>query len=134
MVLTDPAEPDPNDPSVRIDGVVEQLIFTPDGSRVLASTGAGSVAVWDGKAADATMTAVAPGEVVSQLAVSPDGNTVATGSLSLDSNSVPQDAPIRLWRFDGLEAGADEVRLSTQLSATGLAFSPDGKQPRHRRS
>ena len=126
MVLTDPTEPDPNDPAIRIDGVVEQLTFTPDGGRVLASTDTGSVAVWDGKAADATSTTVAPDEVVSQLAVSPDGNTVATGSLSLDVNSVAQ-SPIRLWRFDGMKLVQTGETEQTTFGY-GLAFSPDGKR------
>ena len=124
LVLTSPTQPDPNGPSVRFEGVVNQLIFTPDGSRVLASTEAGTVAVWDGNAADATVSSVARGEPVTQLAVSPDGSTVATGSISLDINS-KKNAPIRLWRFDGLNLVQTRQTDHTTFGY-GLAFSPDG--------
>jgi WD40 repeat protein len=123
VVLTDPTRLDPNDPSVQVDGVVEQITFTPDGSLVLASTDDGSVAVWDGKAATASLTEVAVGAVVSQLAVSPDGGTVATGSIDLNSN---MDAPVRLWRLDGMKLmNSSQTTLTT--FGYGLAFSPDGE-------
>ena len=126
LVLTDPTKPDPKDPSVPIDGVVEQLTFTPDGKRVLASNGDGAVAVWDGSSAEATSTEVAAGQAVTQLAVSPDGTTVATGSISLDPKSTAE-APVRLWRFDGLKL---EQTGQTDLTTFGfgLTFSPDGKR------
>ena len=125
IVLTDPAEPDPNGPSVNIDGAVERLVFTQDGSRVLASTGAGTVAVWDGRSTDATVTEVAPGATVTQLAVSPDGATVATGSLNPDPNAQKRD-PIRMWRFDDLRLVQTGQTRETAFGF-GLAFSPDGK-------
>lgn len=127
IVLTTPADPNPNDPSVRIDGNVQQLTFSADGSTALASTGAGTVAAWDGIAANATATEVAPpGETVAQLAVSPDGATVATGSLSTDETDINASAPIRLWRLDGLKlVQTGQADLDTY--GFGLAFSPDGR-------
>lgn len=122
--MTDPALPDPNAQSVGIDGVVEQLTFTRDGNLLLASTGAGAVAVWDGKAAEATVTEVAPGRTVSQLAISPDGTTVATGSLS-DPGSMASD-PLLLWRFDGLKLAQMGQTEHTSFGF-GLLFAPDGK-------
>lgn len=72
------------------------------------------------------MTEVAPGGVVTQLAVSPDGSTVATGSMIIDSDS-PQEAPLRLWRFDGPKL-AQSKQTGQIAFGYGLAFSRDGKQ------
>jgi WD40 repeat protein len=97
-------------------------MFTPDGGRVLAGTDSGTVNVWDGKRAEATSTAVAPGEAVSQLAVSPDGSTVATGSFGTSA-----DQPVRLWRLDGQKLVQTGQTKDTTYGF-GLAFSPDGKR------
>ncbi len=122
LTVTDAAAPDPNAPSVPLDGVVEQLAFTPDGGRVLASTDSGTVNVWDGKTPVATSTAVASVEPVSQLAVSPDGNTVATGVLSIAAAQ-----PVRLWRLDGQKL-VQTGQTPKPTFGFGLAFSPDGKR------
>ena len=125
LVMTDPRHPDPNDPVVQIAAVVEQLAFTPDGSLLLAGTSDGTVAVWDGHSGKATLTDVAPGDVVSQLAVSPDGQTVATGSISTDAGT-KADAPVRFWRFDGSTLVA-AGQTDHPTFGYGLAFSPDGR-------
>lgn len=125
VVLTDPDAPNPNDPFIQIDGALMQLQVTPGGS-VVAGTGDGGVAVWDGKAAKATITEVEAGAAITQLAVSPDGSTVATGSMSLD-NGAPKDAPLRLWRFDGSKLVPSKHTDRTTFGY-GLAFTPDGKK------
>lgn len=126
LILTNPIEPDPSDPSVPMDGIVMQLTFTADGGHVLAGTSDGNVTVWDGEAADAATTEVAAGEVVSQLAVSPDDVTVATGSMEMDVDS-SQQTPIRLWRFDGLKL-VESGQIEQDTFGYGLAYSPDGKR------
>lgn len=124
LTLTDVAEPDPNGPSVTVDGMVDQVVFTPDGTRVLASTTDGEVVVWDGVAAAVTATRVAPGEPASELAVSPDGVTVATRWMNTESQSFDA-APVRLWRLDGNDL-VEQGEIAGPPLAFGLAFTPDG--------
>ncbi|MDQ2636220.1 MAG: TIR domain-containing protein [Actinomycetota bacterium] len=126
LTLTDVAHPDPDGPSVTIDGMVDQVVFTHDGGRVLASTTEGDVVVWDGVADAATATRVAPGEPASQLAVSPDGVTVATRWLSTESQSF-EVAPVGLWRLDGNEL-VKQGQIAGPPLAFGLAFTPDGSR------
>ncbi|MDA4110353.1 TIR domain-containing protein [Mycolicibacterium holsaticum] len=126
LTLTDVADPDPDGPSVRIDGMVDQVIFSPDGARVLAGTTEGEVAVWDAVAKMATATRVAPGEPASQLAVSPDGVTVATRWMNTDSQSF-EAAPVRLWRLAGNEL-VEQGQIEGPPLAFGLAFTPDGSR------
>jgi WD40 repeat protein len=125
VVLTDPANPDPNGPSIRIDSALMQLLVTPDGT-VLAGTGDGDVVSWDGKAAEPTVVEVAPGAAVSQLAISPAGTTVAAGTTAMNSGT-PADAPLRFWRFE--KTGLVPARGSDlKTFGYGLSFTPDGKR------
>lgn len=126
LTLTDVADPDPDGPSVTIDGVVDQVVFSPDGTRVLASTTEGDVVVWDGIAEATTATRVAPGQPASQLAVSPDGVTVATRWMDTESQSF-EAAPVRLWRLDGNEL-VEQGQIQGPPLAFGLAFTPDGSR------
>ncbi|MGV0643093.1 TIR domain-containing protein [Mycolicibacterium sp. XJ2546] len=123
LTLTDVAEPDPAGPSVTIDGMVDEVVFSSDGSRVLASTTEGEVVVWDGVAEAPTATRVAPGEPASQLAVSPDGVTVATRWMNTASQSF-EAAPVRLWRLEGDEL-VEQGQIAGPPLAFGLAFTPD---------
>ena len=128
MVLTDPAEPDPDDP-IRPDRRCGRAAHVhPRRQRVLASTTgvgpslSGTVRPRRRRHRGGTRRGRS-----SQLAVSPDGNTVATGSMNSDVNSVARGSASALavrW----FKAGADRRRLSRRLSVIGLAFSPDGKR------
>ena len=98
----------------------------PTGAVSLAGTEYGAVAVWDGKAAEATITEVAADEVGHRKSPSPPTATlVATGSLSLDVELVAQ-SPIRLWRFDGVKLVRIEVKLSRRLLVTAWHSHPTG--------
>lgn len=125
LVLTSATDPDPDGRTVRIDGVVESLTFTPNGELVLAGTGAGTVVVWDGSAAKPTVTEVAPHEAVNRVAVSPDGALVVTGSLN--SATTAASAPLRLWRLKGQNLVATG-EIDFPASSFGLAFTPDGSR------
>lgn len=126
LVLTGADDPDPDAPSIRIDGLVESLAFTPDGALVLAGTNEGTVVAWDGDAADATVTEVSAGQIVNRIAVSPDGAAVATGSLDLEAESI-ETATIRLWRLDGFKL-VEEAQIESPASGFGLAFTRDGSR------
>lgn len=125
LTLTEVAEPRPDDPTVTIDGLVERVVFTPDGDRLLASTTDGMVAVWDGSAAEPTLTKVASGEPASQLALSPDGSTVATRSMDIESDALAP--PVRLWRLEGADL-VEHRQIDAPILGFGLAFTPDGSR------
>ncbi|MGE0217392.1 toll/interleukin-1 receptor domain-containing protein [Mycolicibacterium sp.] len=126
LVITDPGDLRMDGPSTRFAGVVDQLVYSPDGTRIVAATVDGAVAVWDGTSAPAELTAVAPGQVITQLAVSPDGATVATGVPDFDA---PADTPgeVRLWRVEGRRLVPDGSVAAPPLTH-GLAFTPDGSR------
>ncbi len=111
---------------MRIESLVESLTFTPNGEVALAGTGVGTVVGWDGSAAKATVTEVAQGEVVNSVAVSPDGDSVATGSVN-SSMDTRTSTPLRLWRLNGEKLVADrEIDFPTY--SFGLVFTPDGSR------
>ncbi|MCX2940146.1 TIR domain-containing protein [Mycobacterium pinniadriaticum] len=126
LVLTTPGKPDPTAASVPVAGLIDRIVFTPDGRRVLASTTDGTVAVWDGAGGSATVTPVAPSGAASQLAVDPDGATVATRSMDTDTQSFDA-APTRLWRLDG-EKLIQSGEIEGSPLGFGLAFTPDGSR------
>jgi WD40 repeat protein len=126
LVVTDVHDPDLNGPSARIDAGVTRIAFTPDGTRVLAGTTDGTVAVWDGKSSEAAFTDVAAGAEINRLAVSPDGTRLATGSINLGAE--PTDsATIRLWQLDGSRL-TEESQIDDAPYGYGLAFTPDGSR------
>ncbi|MGE2692647.1 toll/interleukin-1 receptor domain-containing protein [Mycolicibacterium pulveris] len=126
LTLTDVTDPDPAGATVTIEGMVDQVVFSADGARVLASTTEGDVVVWDGVAQAPTTTRVAPGEPASQLAVSPDGVTVATRWMNTQSQSFDA-APVRLWRLDG-DRLVEQGQIDGPPLGFGLAFTPDGSR------
>ena len=126
LVLTNADDPDPAARSVRIEGLVDSSTFTPNGELALAGTGVGAVVVWDGNAEKPTVTEVAPGESVNSVAVSPDGNLVATGSANSEIDT-KVSAPLRLWRLEGEKLVADR-EIDFPAYSFGLAFTPDGSR------
>jgi WD40 repeat protein len=118
LTLTDPSHPEPTGPSVRIDGGVDRIVFTRDGTRVLAATTDGTVAVWDGASDKATVTQVGPDGIPPELAIAPDGVTVATRPAG--------ETTAQLWRLTH-----DELVKGNSIKGPrfgyGLAFSPDGE-------
>ncbi|KUI03871.1 hypothetical protein AU190_04315 [Mycolicibacterium acapulense] len=126
LFMTDPDEVAATGPSAVIDADVNKLVFTPDGSRLLAATDDGSVAVWDGSVPEVTLTAVAEDQAVNRLAVSSDGATVATGALDLNTESL-DSATVRTWRLDGSKL-VEKDRIDNMPYGYGLAFTPDGSR------
>lgn len=126
LLLTDPDEVAATGPSAVIDADVKELAFTPDGTRLLAATDDGSVAVWDGHAPEVTVTTVAEDQPVNRLAVSPDGTTVVTGALDLNAETL-DSATVRIWRLDGSTL-VEQGRFDNMPYGYGLSFTPDGSR------
>ncbi len=98
------------------EGTVDRVEFSPDGRRV-ASTGGGTIKVWDVDADKLHATLPSPNVQVLSLAFSPDGRTLASGG---------SDKLVHIW-----DAGTGRPR--SQLSGhttnvTALAFRAGGRQ------
>ncbi len=89
------------------------LAFTPDGQRVALIAGPDQVAIYDLQSLRPAKTQTYPVGRASALAISPDGQTLATGS------------PLCLWN-----CSTGRLRTATKTPfdrVTDLAFSPDGQ-------
>jgi WD40 repeat protein len=101
--------------------VVFALLFSNDGQylAVGGQGGAQIVRVSDGAV---THTLVGGGQTITSLALSPDGQTLATGFFTADEHNL---YPVKFWRFsDG--ALLKTIEASDQ-GILALAFSPDGE-------
>jgi WD40 repeat protein len=94
--------------------VITRLVWFPDG-RLFSGSLDGTVRIWDVAAGTARVIRP-PGRNVFGLAVSPDGETVATTG---------PDSAIRLWSTRTLAAG--RVLLGHAGVVYAVGFSPDGK-------
>ena len=98
------------------DGTVERVVVSPDGRRV-ASTGGGTIKLWDVEAGKLHATLPTPNVQVFAVAFSPDGKTLVTGG---------SDHHVHIW---DAEAGRQRSQLSGHgMSITALAFRADGRQ------
>ncbi len=98
------------------DGTVERVVFSPDGRRV-ASTGGGTIKLWDVEDGKLHATLPSPNVQVFALAFSPDGRTLASGG---------SDKLVHVWDTDN---GRPRSQLSGHVSSvTALAFRAGGRQ------
>jgi WD40 repeat protein len=111
----------PNQPAVRFrtPGTVEELDFTPDGSRLVAATGwgdGGHFVLWDAATQRIVKTVRADDAGVLSADVSSDGGTLITGG---------QTGVVRLWDLQtGTPLGAPLTGLAGFADTVDLA--PDG--------
>jgi WD40 repeat protein len=96
-------------------GIVNVLVFTPDGKRFAGADMRGNVFLWDLGTGEVVFRMQGHQESVDELVVSPDGKVLASGD---------RVAEVRLW---SIETGQELRRLSSGGRAVGLAFAPDGK-------
>jgi WD40 repeat protein len=116
------------------------LAFSPNGDRLAAASGDGTIHVWDARPLSGTedkslYTLQYPGEQVWGLDVSPDGGAIAVAGKALESHP-NQAAPVVSWGIPGLQKrrqlpGLSIIVFSVAYDPTGrfLAFCGD-EQPR----
>ena len=94
---------------------------SPDGETLAIGSDNGAIYLHDLNTGELKMTLSKQKEDVDYLTFSPDGNTIATSSLSLD------DETTRLYLWD-VHTGTHRIILTEHTRwVRGLAFSPDGK-------
>jgi WD40 repeat protein len=99
---------------------VNSVAFSPDGLRLAAAAGDGTVKVWDIKTGEVTRTLKADADFVYSVAFHPEGGHLA---------SAGADRKVKVWDLTtGHEVftrpGYDGIHYGT---AYGVAFSPDGR-------
>ncbi|HSL46133.1 MAG TPA: helix-turn-helix domain-containing protein [Anaerolineales bacterium] len=96
--------------------LIEQIAFSPDGTRLATASRDGSAKVWDAVSGKELFTFWGHDGTVFSVAFSPDGKTIATASA---------DKTAKLW--DAL-TGKELLTLNARDGLTSVAFSPDGSQ------
>jgi WD40 repeat protein len=100
--------------------VLESASYSRDGKRIVVSTTAGLLYVWDAVSGDRLLEidSRAPDGWLSAVSVSPDGTTLVTSA---------KDGNVRIW---DMESGRERGRMliSDEGAAMSLAFSPDGSR------
>jgi WD40 repeat protein len=104
-------------------GVVNAVVFSPDG-RLLAAAGGtpskeGEIRLWDWRARQLVRTIRAHTDTIYSLAFSPDGRLLAAGSY---------DHLVSLHSVDGLARAAPSMLKDHTDAVYSLAFSPDGSR------
>src|SRR5262249_36156521 len=105
-------------------GVIEAVAFTADGRGVLTTAVDQTLLLWDAATGKEIRRIDQPRGSISELAVSPDGKTLAA-RLSESTNTAKLDCSILL-----LDAGVLEVRqriTDREKSVVSPAFAPDGQ-------
>ena len=113
--LTADGTPQPGPSPVAVPSPVTTLAGSPDGKTVYIGTATGECLCWEvaGNRVAKSWTATDAGRVVA-LAISPDGQTIATAG---------PDEPVRLWQAGTGEKAGDEIRGAA--GASTLAFARD---------
>ena len=93
------------------EGNVEDLTFSPDGSKFLTASTAGLARIWDAATGEERVTLYGHTRAVSAAAWSPDGLRVVTGS---------RDRTVRVWSTASSEATAVLRSLDQTVRAVGL--------------
>ena len=97
--------------------LVNRVVFSPDGKRMVSASLDGTVKVWDPKTGDKILDLAGHKAPVRTAAYSPDGKWLASGG---------EDNVVRIWdAVSGKERG---VLRGHSGWVTGVAFGPDGKR------
>lgn len=102
---------------LQVDGVVNELAFSPDGVWIAAASDQGTAAVWSVEDGALMYELVGHDGAVNSLAFSPDGSLLATGGA---------DESVRLWDMtDGTLVRSVTSRTLGRILR--VLFSPDGE-------
>ena len=106
-------------PLIGHSGAVEEIVFTPDGQRMVTAGHDGTLLIWDVQQPEAvpvpTMLGQSP-TIIWGLAVSADGRTVA---------SAGENGVVQLWDLDSAAAIGSPM-LDASRDVLSVQFSPDG--------
>lgn len=97
------------------DGMMFDLAYSPDGTKLVAANGVGDVWVWDAESGDVLAQLSGATNLYTAVAVRPDGQTFAGSSW---------DNHIRVWDMESMELDLD-IYYQNDLLAVSVAFSPD---------
>jgi len=100
--------------SLKHDGIVNAVAFSPDGRYAASGSGDRSVRVWEALTGS-EIARMSHRGMVHSIAFSPDGKYLASGSL---------DRTARVWEA---ATGEEVVRLTYEERVSSVAFSPDGR-------
>ncbi|MGL5063220.1 MAG: hypothetical protein ACRC62_24840, partial [Microcoleus sp.] len=92
------------------------IAVTPDGQKIIAGKGNGTVYLWDNKSGKQLKTWVAHGKKVTAISFSKNGQTLATSG---------NDGLARIWTVTGNKLG--ELKHPQIKRILGVSLSPDGK-------
>jgi WD40 repeat protein len=118
-------------------GYVTAVAFSPDGKTLAASSGkwdekkdrydSSEVQLWDPVTAKLCRTLKGHRDTISSLAFSPDGKTLATGSISWEkSDKIGAQGEVKLWDFQTAKVQVSAT-IHEGAEVARLIFSPDGK-------
>ncbi|CAJ0860681.1 putative serine/threonine-protein kinase PkwA [freshwater sediment metagenome] len=101
---------------------VLHVAYSPDGKMIVSADDVNKLKLWDPASGRVLRTLTVPesyqGYISSEVAFSPDGRTIATGSFAIFNNGA-----LKLWSV----ASGRELRSFAVNNVEGLAFSPDGR-------
>ena len=98
------------------------MAFTPDGKHLVTAGVDRTVYFWDTATWKLERRLTGQPEMISSLAISPDGRMLATGGL----NDITEKHPVSILLWD-IATGKEVRRLASPHIVPSVAFSPDGK-------
>ena len=100
-------------------------VFSPDGEVLAAGSRQGTLAVWEVATGKRRGTVHRPGAIVSGLAFSPDGETLAVSLLPAPGSSSPEAGRVLLW--DVSRQAITETLPGHSGGTRCVGFAPDGR-------
>ncbi|RPJ24401.1 MAG: hypothetical protein EHM33_17965, partial [Chloroflexi bacterium] len=97
-------------------GGVNQVVFSPDGTRLATASDDTTAKVWNARTGEELFTLTGHTDIVSSIAFSPDGTRLITGSW---------DHTAKVW---DMTTGAELFTFSNFTEPVEAVFNPDGKE------
>lgn len=105
-------------PPLRHDGVVDDLAFSPDDSRLATGCGDGTARIWDTATGQALTPLLRHPTSVTEVEFSPDGRLLASAS---------EDGSLLLWEASSGEPAAPRLYYGSRHDIAQFRFSRDGR-------